>query len=41
MADDRLEPGVDKPKRWQYPVGVLIILAMALITYCHLRVSAR
>ena len=31
--DDDLIPGVDKPKRWQYPVGVLIILGFALLAY--------
>jgi hypothetical protein len=31
--DDKLTPGVDKPTRRQYPVGVLVIVIMALVTY--------
>jgi len=34
---DHLEPGVDKPKRWQYPFGVLVILLFALLAYFLLR----
>ena len=36
MTDD-LEPGVDKPRRWQYPLGVVIILVLALLTYWLVR----
>lgn len=30
---DGLKPGVDKPRRWQYPVGVAVILLLALVAY--------
>jgi hypothetical protein len=30
---DKLEPGVDKPRRWQYPIGVIVILIFALLLY--------
>lgn len=32
MSDD-LRPGVDKPRRWQYPVVVVFILLLALLAY--------
>lgn len=31
MSD--LEPGVDKPKRWQYVAGVIIIICFALLLW--------
>jgi hypothetical protein len=30
---DDLRPGIDKPYRWQYPVGVVMILLMAAIAW--------
>ena len=36
---DELTPGVDKPRRWQYPVGVLIIVALAALAYTLLRLQ--
>jgi hypothetical protein len=30
---DKLEPGVDKPRRWQYPIGVVVIVIFALLLY--------
>jgi hypothetical protein len=30
---DELKPGIDKPKRAQYAIGVLIIAVLALLTY--------
>ena len=38
MQDDDLVPGVDRPKRWQYPVAVVIILVLAALTYWLLRI---
>jgi len=32
-ADDELKPGVDKPRRWEYLVGVLVILLLAALAY--------
>ena len=31
--DDDLKPGVDKPRRKEYVVGVLIILLLAALAY--------
>jgi hypothetical protein len=31
--DDDLKPGVDKPRRKEYLVGVLIILLLAALAY--------
>ena len=33
LMSDKLEPGVDKPRRWQYPIGVIVILIFALLLY--------
>jgi hypothetical protein len=33
MKDDDLVPGVDKPRRWQYPVAALVILLLALVAW--------
>jgi hypothetical protein len=32
-ADDGLKPGVDKPRRKEYLIGVLIILLLAALAY--------
>jgi hypothetical protein len=32
-ADDELKPGVDKPRRKEYLVGVIVILLLAAIAY--------
>ncbi len=32
-ADDELKPGVDKPRRKEYLVGVLVILLLAALAY--------
>ena len=32
-ADDELKPGVDKPRRKEYLVGVVVILLLAAIAY--------
>ena len=32
-AMPELKPGVDKPRRWQYVAGVIIILCFALLLY--------
>jgi hypothetical protein len=32
-GDDDLKPGVDKPKRGQYAIGVVVIAVLALLTY--------
>jgi hypothetical protein len=34
--DDRLEPGVDRPTRWQYVIGALIIVLLAALAYWRL-----
>jgi hypothetical protein len=31
--DDELKPGVDKPTRLQYIIGVIVILVFSLVTY--------
>jgi hypothetical protein len=31
--DDELKPGVDKPTRWQYAIGVVVIVILSLGTY--------
>jgi hypothetical protein len=31
--DDELEPGVDKPTRWQYAIGALVIIVASLAAY--------
>jgi hypothetical protein len=31
--DDELKPGVDKPTRWQYVIGVIVIVILSLGTY--------
>ena len=31
--DDELKPGVDKPKRGQYAVGVLFVLLLSALAY--------
>ena len=36
--EDRLEPGVDRPTRWQYVIGALIILLLAALAYWRLGV---
>lgn len=32
-APEELEPGIGKPKRSQYVIGVLVILLLALVAY--------
>ena len=32
-ADDELKPGVDKPRRKEYLLGVLVILLLAALAY--------
>jgi len=34
--DDELKPGVDKPRRGQYVIGVLIILLLSALAYWRL-----
>lgn len=34
--DEELEPGVDKPRRGQYVIGVLAILLLAVLAYWRL-----
>jgi hypothetical protein len=34
--DDELKPGVDKPKRGQYVIGVLVILLLSALAYWRL-----
>jgi hypothetical protein len=34
--DDELKPGVDKPRRGQYILGVLIILVLSAIAWWRL-----
>jgi len=31
--DDELKPGVDKPTRGQYAIGVVVIVLLSLATY--------
>jgi len=34
--DDDLKPGVDKPRRGQYVIGVLIIVLLSALAYWRL-----
>jgi hypothetical protein len=34
--DDELKPGIDKPRRSQYPIGVAFILLLALLAWWRL-----
>jgi len=34
--DDELKPGVDTPRRGQYVIGVLVILALSAIAWWRL-----
>lgn len=36
---DELKPGVDRPRGWQYAAGVVVILALAALTYWLLRAT--
>jgi hypothetical protein len=38
---DELRPGVDRPKRWQYAVAAVIIIALAGVAYWMLRARGR
>lgn len=31
--DDELKPGVDKPTRWQYAIGAVMIVILSALTY--------
>ena|GEM_PF-1979348 len=31
--EDELKPGIDKPRRGQYVIGVLVILVLTLVAY--------
>ena len=31
--DDDLEPGVDRPTRWQYVVGTVVIILASVVAY--------
>jgi len=34
--DDELKPGVDKPRRGQYVIGVLVILVLSALAWWRL-----
>jgi hypothetical protein len=31
--DDKLQPGVDRPTRWQYVIGALVIILASAVAY--------
>lgn len=34
MHDDELRPGIDRPRRKQYVIAVLVIIGLAALAYC-------